>query len=145
MSKQFIHTFRVQATLGSFPIDMLRYDSCFPATETDSGKIDGTLGFGSSAYGPEPVIALSRVGPASWEPCVERWESFGWSVRPERDRREVLAQVEGEPEVDERTETPCEHCGERPAEFVLYPVEYPDTDLHAGLCGHCIPENVRSS
>lgn len=55
---------------GSFPIDMLRYDSCVPMTERDAQLIGETF---------------SRVG--SWEIYVrrvksgdftyERWTSFG--------------------------------------------------------------------
>lgn len=60
---------------GPFPIDMLRYDCCSPATEEDSH-----------------LIERSMEGWTKWEVCVKselkrewtagRWQSFGWSIFP---------------------------------------------------------------
>jgi hypothetical protein len=62
---------------GPFPVDMLRYDNCSPATESDSGS-----------------IVMTFQGWDSWEICVKRinyrgrvnsftlgrWNSFGCSL-----------------------------------------------------------------
>lgn len=57
---------------GTFPIDMLRYDSCRPATELDSGKI--------ARMREERTITLLRYTDEMDSPTTERWMSFGWSV-----------------------------------------------------------------
>lgn len=61
---------------GSFPIDMLRYDSACPDTGEDAAKL---------ARHHVPALArvtLRRFFPVgcSEMPEVERWESFGWRV-----------------------------------------------------------------
>lgn len=58
---------------GPFPIDMLRYDQCWPKTEIDSGKITRTF---------------QRSGVFTWTirlkgtrpPTIDRWESFGCHI-----------------------------------------------------------------
>lgn len=68
------HDFRVSG-FGSFPMDMLRYDECFPL-DSDSAQ----------------SIADSHAGPSMrWEirlgtyrpfgPTIDRWRSFNWAVR----------------------------------------------------------------
>ena len=59
---------------GSFPIDMLRYDSCFPAHESDSGEIEASL----RPREGNVSRAIFLRGPR--EPTVARWASFGWKV-----------------------------------------------------------------
>ncbi len=57
---------------GEFPIDMLRYDCCFPNTGSDSAAImhDGTR-----------TVSLVKYH-ADKEPLITdaRWNSFGWGV-----------------------------------------------------------------
>jgi hypothetical protein len=59
---------------GSFPVDMLRYDTCWPRTESDASIID-------SSFQPRNrvthVVALKGLR----EPTEGRWESFGYKVR----------------------------------------------------------------
>ncbi len=61
---------------SEFPIDMLRYDSCWPAHE--DGKITHTF------HGR--FVEEKRAEPAEIEltglrePTKGRWESFGWKV-----------------------------------------------------------------
>ena len=60
---------------GEFPMDMLRYDGCYPKSEKDTVTMqsDGlrevmlhkTLNWGHSKI---------------WSPTVGRWNSFGWAV-----------------------------------------------------------------
>jgi hypothetical protein len=58
---------------GTFPLDMLRYDKCCPATEPDTytiGRISGERKVDLERFSREP-----RRGPS-----FARWESFGWKV-----------------------------------------------------------------
>jgi hypothetical protein len=54
---------------GHFPLDMLRYDRCYPAGQDDVSKV---------AEGPElrSVNVTAPYGALT----VARWASFGWSV-----------------------------------------------------------------
>ena len=65
--------------LAPFPVDMLRYDACYPATEADSGRIE-RLGEPGNTDRVRVTVAKS-AGTAHaflWTPA--RWESFGWKV-----------------------------------------------------------------
>lgn len=59
---------------GEFPIDMLRYDCCFPENESDSGRI------APRNYGQRSVKLARTVERKSDHPTQARWQSFGWSV-----------------------------------------------------------------
>jgi hypothetical protein len=56
---------------GEFPIDMLRYDSAFPAEERDSSAIQKD--------GRRRVVLLRR-GVGASEGSHARWRSFGWPI-----------------------------------------------------------------
>lgn len=63
---------------GSFPVDMLRYDQSYPDTQSDSGAIsDGSWQEGSRRV----TLCTDNVNP-NWQPKVERWKSFTWTVLP---------------------------------------------------------------
>lgn len=67
-----------------FPIDMLRYDGCYPATENDSHLIYESIS--DFEAGKDYVFTVQvekRVYPASEHGSfsVERWRSFGWSEK----------------------------------------------------------------
>lgn len=74
----YMQTFTVEGQFD-FPFDMLRYDQCWPASESDSAKLH-----------PEPAnrprlerVKLKRhVSQKADLPTVRRWESFGWQVWP---------------------------------------------------------------
>lgn len=56
---------------GPFPIDMLRYDSCWPKSERyDSSNIAG-----AHDRGRRRVVLITADDAA---PTPDRWESFGW-------------------------------------------------------------------
>lgn len=68
----------------NFPIDMLRYDHCHPATETDSIAISVTfdkrhdIESFTQSYGS---IKLTRIVEHKDQvPTEGRWRSFGWYV-----------------------------------------------------------------
>lgn len=65
----------------SFPIDMLRYDGCYPATESDSNKIIWSITDDGSLSVNALEIKLVRAGAEkNWWPTGDRWQSFGWYV-----------------------------------------------------------------
>jgi hypothetical protein len=55
---------------GMFPLDMLRYDLCWPAGGGDAAHIGGTYEAASRQ------IRMRGLKP----PTVGRWASFGWTV-----------------------------------------------------------------
>lgn len=58
---------------GLFPFDMLRYDRCTPAHESDSSAIERTTRPRDRAR-----HYVTLVGPKA--PTEARWGSFGWAV-----------------------------------------------------------------
>ncbi len=69
---------------GTFPVDMLRYECCVPATESDANSIQH--------HEEKRVVKLFRFTPTSSlmdGPATrtgrERWASFGWRVLPIRE------------------------------------------------------------
>ncbi len=66
---------------GIFPIDMLRYDHCWPHGQEDAAKIDITLG--SNRSREQRSVKITGV----MYPTAERWQSFGWSVSDITGRR----------------------------------------------------------
>lgn len=84
MAKQYIHIITVKSDgLGEisfpFPIDMLRYDSCYPRTERDSGKIMETHSMGRMV-GEVGNIEVITIASRAWAPAKGRWKSFQWTV-----------------------------------------------------------------
>jgi len=73
---------------GQFPIDMLRYDRCYPYSEGDSGIINRSIMISAIAgviLPKEPQVVQVQKwafrGMPIW--TTERWESFGCRVQPE--------------------------------------------------------------
>lgn len=77
MTKKIDIKFTVEGR-GEFPLDMLRYDRCFPRTGDDAEMLRTPAEHLSS---PRCVtlIALAR-DMRYWEPSRGRWASFGWYV-----------------------------------------------------------------
>lgn len=79
-------TFKVSGT-GTFPIDMLRYDQCWPKTESHD-----TLAI-SNSFNPRNIGApwvITLVTTRASGPTVDRWASFGWKVDPESINKQRL-------------------------------------------------------
>lgn len=58
---------------GTFPVDMLRYDRCWPAATSDAQAImPASLEFTAQK---RRVVLRSH-----FTPTVGRWNSFGWRV-----------------------------------------------------------------
>ena len=64
--------YRLITGKGDFPVDMLRYDNCFPATEADSYAIAKTFG----SYG-EWEICVKKQTPAYGK--VRNWTDGRWA------------------------------------------------------------------
>jgi hypothetical protein len=61
---------------GRFPLDMLRYDACYPVTTNDALAIGTQFPFRKPT---ESRTVLLRTN-AENAPTIGRWESFGWRV-----------------------------------------------------------------
>ena len=73
--------FRVTGQLP-FPVDMLRYDNCFPGSQEAASYI-ATKTFPESREDRRscPIIELCTChSNKNWAPTKARWESFGWWV-----------------------------------------------------------------
>jgi len=62
-----------------FPIDMLRYDSCYPSSQEDAAEITHDL-VPPPICGPDG-ITITLETTARNSPTPARWESFGWTVQ----------------------------------------------------------------
>ncbi len=61
---------------GCFPLDMLRYDHCYPATGTDVSSLHASI----TERGTFSV-GVSRVSATAYEQwTADRWASFGWAL-----------------------------------------------------------------
>lgn len=76
MAKKYYQTFVVKTSF-TFPIDMLRYDGCFPHSEQDSGKIIRNL---TEHEHPLEVKIGRYVDYKHSIPCIGRWESFNCQI-----------------------------------------------------------------
>ena len=79
-SAQNAITFTVHGR-GVFPWDMLRYDKCWPATESDSNKLD-QYGLPTDVMSERTITMRGLVGPT-----FARWRSFNWEVVDLGDER----------------------------------------------------------
>lgn len=71
--------YRIEFTVtgnGNFPIDMLRYDSCFPYNSEDVAKIECRVFSDTRQTIRLAKYALKR----DTMPTTLRWQSFLWSV-----------------------------------------------------------------
>lgn len=69
-----MYTFRVRGR-GPFPVDMLRYDLCWPANGSASLTIADSFVEAKKSQ-REVLLASESPSPIT----VDRWASFGWSV-----------------------------------------------------------------
>lgn len=64
---------------GPFPIDMLRYDSCWPFSSADAIRIEASHRRNAPTHGPFRVTLETNAEHA---PTDGRWSSFGYTVLP---------------------------------------------------------------
>lgn len=71
---------------GRLPVDMLRYDCCWPDTGEDAALIEAKADPLASreerqrVQGKVQERGITLASYSEHAPCVGRWESFGWSV-----------------------------------------------------------------
>lgn len=66
------HTYTVSGTF-IFPIDMLRYDQAWLASQADAGEVEASIGGPSSQKRTVRLVGCQV-------PNLDRWASFGWAV-----------------------------------------------------------------
>ena len=69
MAKAYKYKFVVKGR-GRFPLDMLRYDCCYPTGEFYPGKNNEE----------SRLVEMAAIFPKNWSPTDQRWRSFGWMV-----------------------------------------------------------------
>jgi len=74
--------FTVKGQNTPFPIDMLRFDECWPASVEDSTKVSNSFGF---RHGRRVRWELTLISPRQTSPTVDRWQSFAVEVVDEKD------------------------------------------------------------
>jgi hypothetical protein len=67
---RFLYTYYVTGH-GDFPFDMLRYDSCWPASGEDAARL---------FYTSKRFVTRSVKIRSYRLPTIDRWQSFNWSV-----------------------------------------------------------------
>lgn len=79
--KVYLIRFTVQGR-SEFPLDMLRYDHCWPVDSNDASEIGRAMREGYAVKEPISV----RLTMVSYDkrsgPTAARWSSFLWSVVP---------------------------------------------------------------
>lgn len=58
---------------GQFPLDMLRYEGCYPATSNDVAEMAKDHGL--------RTVTLHMIGPKNRPVTIARWASFLWKVK----------------------------------------------------------------
>ena len=61
-----------------FPVDMLRYDACWPADVEATSHME--YSFKEPSREGYEVTLAHWAANSNWEPTHGRWASFGWNV-----------------------------------------------------------------
>jgi len=72
------HEFTVTGR-GRFPMDMLRYDACYPRDGEAVVGIEVDW-ISKTYYRALRTVRLVHYGPYGWSPTEGRWSSFLWGV-----------------------------------------------------------------
>lgn len=78
----WLRKFTVRGTWG-FPLDMLRYDGCWPSSGEDVAAIHQSIKGEDNPREPKEVTlsTLARTKEQAMRyPTTDRWASFGWRV-----------------------------------------------------------------
>jgi hypothetical protein len=59
-----------------FPIDMLRYDRCYPASSKDASEITARIHYNTGGKGDQVTLRTTKGTLTKG-----RWESFGWQIK----------------------------------------------------------------
>lgn len=69
-------TFTVEGATA-FPLDMLRFDECWPVTPDDAALIEQTLRHENNG---RVRIKLGSAKSTYYVPTARRWDSFLWKI-----------------------------------------------------------------
>jgi len=72
-------TFTVEGTYP-FPVDMLRYDACYPVTTEDAVELGTACDHRALKMSSRPIRRVTLGTMRQNRPTTGRWESFGWKV-----------------------------------------------------------------
>lgn len=75
MPKEYRYEFKVVG-YGQFPVDMLRYDACWPK---DEGNDSFNIGASWDRFSKATTREITLIGVK--QPTEARWKSFGWKVK----------------------------------------------------------------
>lgn len=79
--KRYLFLFDVTGN-SEFPMDMLRYDQCYPHTSDDASQITASFHDRKGPYKVTLVVASEFKGGSHVPITPARWSSFLWSVDP---------------------------------------------------------------
>jgi len=65
---------------GSFPLDMLRHDHCWPTTSEDVARINDSVERSIDLFTVQTISLTRQVQTKGHHPTSGRWQSFGWNV-----------------------------------------------------------------
>lgn len=85
MATQYLHRITVAVSL-SFPIDMLRYDGCYPRTEQDAGKIERINHRHLDTTADDRLVEVEKRGDKNAFFTDARWASFGCKIVDRSER-----------------------------------------------------------
>lgn len=77
----YYYEYKVVGT-GNFPVDMLRYDACWPAKTSDAIEIATSFDRHNNMEDRLVTIGSHK------EPTPDRWKSFGWIIASDSPREE---------------------------------------------------------
>ena len=84
MTVKYIHIAEVRGS-GAFPLDMLRYDACWPTHQEDVLNIGTTLGRNAKERTVSvSTITTHRITKDAIPFTEGRWRSFGWTLTYKR-------------------------------------------------------------
>ena len=72
----YVHRFTMVGR-GIFPMDMLRYDQCWPEGAGDVLKLETPR----ENREPREVNLVHYSHTKAWNPTQDRWRTFGWTMK----------------------------------------------------------------
>jgi hypothetical protein len=77
MTTTYLYTYTVNGN-SKFPVDMLRHDRCWPASENEALDLQDWLNGRTIVHGVFAVVTFTLR--SNQAPTEGRWQSFGWTV-----------------------------------------------------------------
>jgi hypothetical protein len=82
MAKVYSYEFTVSGSYP-FPLDMLRYDRCWPKSQDDVSSMMANSRHTIGGQSKVTMVGLRR-------PTIDRWSSFGWKLVSVPRKSELL-------------------------------------------------------